>query len=205
MIINLSINFILSLIENNGYTAIFILMLLESIILPIPSEVVLPFTGFLISIGKLNFYLGFTDAVIASLLGSIIGYLLGYFLGIDIFIKASKKFGFKGLEYEKGVKWFRRYGDYFAFITKLLPAVRSVASIICGAFEMELKKFIAYSSAGIIIWSGLLIYTGFYLSNNWDKVAAFIQSLGVYVIVLFLAFFLIYIFRKQIISKIKKF
>ena len=95
MIINLSINFILSLIENNGYTAIFILMLLESIILPIPSEVVLPFTGFLISIGKLNFYLGFTDAVIASLLGSIIGYLLGYFLGIDIFIKASKKFGFK--------------------------------------------------------------------------------------------------------------
>ena len=189
---------ILALIESQGYLAIFVLMFLESVILPIPSEVVLPFTGFLIAINKINPYLGFADAVGASVLGSIVGFLLGYFLGIDIFFKYSKRMGFKGLEYEKGIRWIRKYGDYFAFITKLLPAVRSIAGVICGAFKMDIRKFIAYSSAGILIWSGFLVYTGYYLSSNWESIANVFESAGIYVGVIFVLFFAVYIFRRRL-------
>jgi membrane protein DedA with SNARE-associated domain len=189
---------ILAFLESNSYSAIFILMFLESVILPIPSEVVLPFTGFLIAAGKINVYLGFTDAIVASILGSIVGFLLGYFLGIEIFMRFSKKLGFKTLEYEKGIKWIKKYGDYFAFFTKLLPAVRSIAGIICGAFKMDIKKFLVYSSAGILIWSGFLVYTGYYLSNNWESIANVFEKAGVYVAAIFVIFFLVYIFRKRI-------
>ncbi len=194
------INEILSLIESQSYIAIFVLMFLESVIFPIPSEVVLPFTGFLIAMGKINPYLGFADAVVASILGSIVGFLLGYFLGIDIFLKYSKKFGFREREYEKGIKWINKYGNYFAFITKLLPAIRSIASIICGALKMDFKKFVGYSSAGILIWSGFLVYTGYYLSNNWESIANIFEKAGVYVGAVFVIFFLVYIFRKRIAS-----
>ncbi|MCW1295736.1 MAG: DedA family protein [Candidatus Parvarchaeota archaeon] len=189
---------ILAFLESNSYSAIFILMFLESVILPIPSEVVLPFTGFLIAIGKINPYLGFTDAVVASILGSIVGFLLGYFLGIEIFMRYSKKLGFKDLEYEKGIKWIKKYGDYFAFFTKLLPAIRSIAGIVCGAFKMDIKKFLVYSSAGILLWSGFLVYTGYYLSSNWESIANIFEKAGVYVAAIFVLFFLVYIFRKRI-------
>jgi membrane protein DedA with SNARE-associated domain len=195
---------ILALIESQSYLALFVLMFLESVILPIPSEVVLPFTGFLIAIGKINPYFAFTDVIAASILGSIVGFLLGYFLGIDLFLKYTKKLGFKGLEYEKGMKWIKRYGDYFAFFTKLLPAVRSIAGIICGAFKMDIKKFIAYSSFGVLIWSGFLVYTGYYLSNNWESIANIFEKIGVYVAALFVLFFLFYIFRKRIYVIFKK-
>ena len=90
-------------------------MFLESVILPIPSEVVLPFTGFLIAINKMNPVLGFGDAVVASLLGSLVGYLLGYFLGVDIFLRYSKRIGFGEEEYKKGIVWIKRYGNYFTW------------------------------------------------------------------------------------------
>ncbi|MCL4399321.1 DedA family protein [Candidatus Parvarchaeota archaeon] len=189
---------ILSSIESQSYLAIFILMFLESVVLPIPSEVVLPFTGFLIAIGKINPYLGFGDAVFASILGSLVGFLLGYFLGIDIFLRYSKRFGFGYSEYKKGIKWIKKYGNYFAFITKLLPAVRSVAGIICGAFKMDIKKFIAYSSAGILIWSAFLIYSGYYLSSNWESIANVFEKAGAYVAIIFILFFVVYIYWKKI-------
>ncbi len=191
---------VLALIESQSYVAIFVLMFLESVILPIPSEVVLPFTGFLIAMGKINPYLGFADAISASILGSIVGFFLGYFLGVDIFLKYSKKLGFRDLEYKKGIRWIKKYGDYFAFFTKLLPAVRSIAGIICGAFKMDIKKFIAYSSAGILIWSSFLVYTGYYLSSNWESIANVFEKAGVYVGAVFVLFFLIYIFRGRISS-----
>ena len=189
---------IILFIANYSYIAIFVLMFLESVILPIPSEVVVPFTGFLIAINKMNPVLGFGDAVVASLLGSLVGYLLGYFLGVDIFLRYSKRIGFGEEEYKKGIVWIKRYGNYFAFITKLLPAVRSIASIICGAFKMDMKKFVAYSSAGILIWSGFLIYLGYYLSSNWESIASIFEKSAVYVAGAFILFFLLYIFRKKL-------
>ncbi|MDP8012487.1 MAG: hypothetical protein RAK22_00075, partial [Nanoarchaeota archaeon] len=95
----LSVSFLQAFISSYSYVAIFLLMFLESMIFPVPSEVVLPFTGFLIAVGVIDPYLGFADAVIASLVGSTAGYFLGYFLGIDLFLRNIKKIGLRGREY----------------------------------------------------------------------------------------------------------
>lgn len=199
-----SIASLTSFISTYGYIAIFISMLLESIIFPIPSEIILPFTGFLIAIGKINPILGFIDAITASLLGSVIGYILGYFFGIDIFLRYGKKIGFSEKSYYNAINWMQKYGVYFAFISKLLPAIRSIASIICGAFKLSPKKFILYSTLGILIWSSLLVYLGFVLTSNWIYVGGFIMASTPYIIVLS-AIFLLFLLRKYIINLLKKF
>ncbi len=185
------------------YLTIFVMMLLESIIFPIPSEIVLPFTGFLIALGKINPLIGVTDAVVASVLGSVIGYYLGLFLGIDIFLKYSRKAGFKDETYYSGIAWVKRYGVYFAFISKLLPAVRSVASIICGAFKMDFKKFVAYSTIGIVIWSTVLVYIGFSLSSKWISAGYDISSITPYIILISIIVVL-YLLRKPLIDLFRR-
>ncbi len=202
-IILTSVNSIISLISSYGYIAIFILMLLESIILPIPSEIVLPFTGFLIALDKINPILGFLDALIASVLGSLIGYFLGYFFGIDVFLKYGRRMGFSEKSYYDAIDWMKKYGIYFAFISKVLPAVRSIASIICGAFKLDVKKFILYSSLGIAIWSFVLIYFGFELTNNWEYISNEIVIITPYIVVLFILFIL-FISRKHILNLFRK-
>ncbi len=187
-----------SLISQYGYIAIFVLMFGESVILPIPSEVVLPLAGVLAAAGELNVFLSFGDAVVASIAGSIVGYLIGFIFGIDILWKYGKKFGLKRGEYERGINWIKRYGDYFAFFTKLLPAVRSIAGIICGAFKMDFRKFVIYATAGLVIWSAALFTLGYYFSKNWSVVSQYIQASAVYVGAVFVVAFLLYIFRKNI-------
>ncbi len=165
---------IIAFMSQNGYLAylaIFVLMLSESTIIPIPSEVVLPFAGVLIAAGVINPILGFLDAVIASLIGNLVAFLLGYVFGIDIVYKYGQKFGFKMDAYLQGERWIKKYGNAFAFICKLLPVVRSFSSVICGAFKMDLKKFIIYTTAGVAIWSATLMYVGFVFTNNWQSIS----------------------------------
>ena len=165
---------IIAFMSQNGYLAylaIFILMLSESTIIPIPSEVVLPFAGVLIAIGAINPVLGFLDAVIASLIGNLIAFSLGYVFGIDVVYKYGKKFGFKMDAYMRGERWIKKYGNAFAFICKLLPVVRSFSSVVCGAFKMNTKKFIVYTTAGVAIWSAALMYIGFAFTNNWQSIS----------------------------------
>lgn len=200
---SLSVDSIIALISQYEYIAIFVLMLLESIIFPIPSEIVLPFTGFLIALNKINPYLGMADAVAASILGSVIGYYLGLFLGVDIFLKYSRRAGLKEETYHSGIAWIRRYGVYFAFISKLLPAIRSVASIICGAFKMDFKKFVVYSALGIAIWSGVLIYIGYSLTSRWMSAGYDIASITPYVGAA-AAVILVYFLRKPIINLFRR-
>ena len=195
----LGVDQIISLIESQSYLAIFLLMLGESIILPIPSEVVLPFTGFLIAIGAINPVFGFLDAVIAAVLGNWIGYAIGYVFGIDVVLKYGSKFGYKMKDYSLGIKWIKKYGNYFAFITKVLPVVRSVSGMICGAFKMKFSKFTFYTTLGICLWSAALIYAGYSLSSNWTEIASALSNPIIYyasgVVIIGI---LVYIFRKTI-------
>ncbi len=183
---------IIAFISQNGYLAIFLLMFSESTILPIPSEVVLPFAGFLVATGAINPVFGFLDAVIASLIGNLLGFVVGYVFGIDVVYKYGKRFGFKMDAYVSGERWIKKYGNLFAFVCKLLPAVRSFSAPICGAFKMNFKKFTLYTTAGIAIWSAVLMYVGFILASNWQSIANVIINSSVYIgiaAVLILLFF----------------
>lgn len=174
---------ILQVIISYSYIAIFILMFGESTFLPIPGELVLPFVGYLMVIGAIDPVLGFADAVVAALAGSIVNYLIGYFFGLDVVLKYGKRMGFRMKHYKWGIKWMKTYGVYFAFISKLLPVVRSAASIICGALEMDFKSFVIYTSAGIMVWSAVLISAGYVLADNWNQIYTLVSSLWVYFLV----------------------
>jgi len=155
-----------------GYPGIFFLMLLESSSLPVPSEVVLPFAGYLVSIGLLSFWVCLTIATLAGIAGAVIDYYVG-FKGAHI-IMEHKIFGkkvFTKSQLELAMGWFGKYGFFAVFLSRLIPGFRTIVSFPAGAARMPLAKFLAYTMAGCLVWNGLLIYLGLFLGQNWDLVA----------------------------------
>ncbi len=193
---------LIAFMSQYGYVAFFILAFFETTLLPIPSEVVLPFAGALVALGVLNPFFVFADVVTGNLAGNLFGYFVSYFLGIDVVLKYGKRFGFKMDNYVKAEAWVKKYGVWFAFITEILPVVRSVTSIVCGAFKMNLKKFIIYTFAGFTIWAGVLMYIGFVLANNWQMIANLLSVYGVYIGVIIVIIGVI-LSRKWIYSVLK--
>jgi membrane protein DedA with SNARE-associated domain len=161
-----------------GYPGIFFLMLLESSSLPIPSEVVLPFAGYLVSTGQLNFWVCLTIATIAGIAGAIIDYYIG-FKGAHL-IAEHKIFGktfFTKTQLELAIRWFGRFGVLAVFFSRLIPGFRTIVSFPAGAARMPLAKFIAYTTAGCLVWNGVLIYLGLFLGQNWNLVAGMLHYL----------------------------
>ncbi|MGD0449463.1 MAG: DedA family protein [Candidatus Bathyarchaeia archaeon] len=159
-------------VQSWGYAGIFVLMLLESSSLPIPSEVVLPFAGYLASSGLLNFWIAVTIATVAGIVGSLVDYYIGL-KGVQSLAK-HKILGrvlLSQTQLEIAASWFSRHGASMVFLSRLLPGFRTIVSFPAGAVRMKLLKFIAFTAAGCIFWNVILIYVGWYLGNNWDEVA----------------------------------
>jgi membrane protein DedA with SNARE-associated domain len=167
-------HFIISVIQASGYWGVFVLMALESALIPIPSEVTMPFAGYLASTGKFNIILIILDGAFANLAGSLLAYAVGYW-GEDAFVrKLITKYGKYLLisehEYEKSEKWFRKYGEKIVFFSRVLPIVRTFISLPAGIAKMNLWKFTLFTFVGSLIWSGLLTYIGYTLGQNWHSI-----------------------------------
>jgi len=173
-------HYIIQLISTTGYVGIFILMALESALIPIPSEITMPFAGFLASKGQLSFTLIVIVGTLANVAGSLAAYYIGYVLEETVLLGIIKKYGKFVLlsehEYNRARKWFEKYGDKIIFISRLLPAVRTVISLPAGMFEMNLKKFIVYTTFGCLIWSIFLTYIGFVLGENWNSLEPYYRK-----------------------------
>jgi membrane protein DedA with SNARE-associated domain len=175
-----------------GYGGIFGLMILESSSLPVPSEVILPFSGYLVSIGKIDFWITILVATVASIIGSLIDYYIGL-KGIQTLAK-RKVLGRVLLSREQltfASKWFNKYGALTIFLARLIPGIRTLISFPAGAAKMPLAKFLTFTIAGCLMWNTVLIYVGYYLGTNWIEVAgishyiiiAVITSLTIIIIV----------------------
>lgn len=164
---------IIHLIQNLGYGGVFVLMTLESALLPIPSEVTMPFAGFLSQGGYLNFWLVALTGAVGNLVGSLISYAIGFYLEESVILRLIKKYGKFVLlsehEYVRAVKWFAKYGNPIAFFSRLLPAVRTFISLPAGLAEMNIWKFSFYTFLGSLIWSTFLTWIGYYLGANWNS------------------------------------
>lgn len=203
--VELFAHYIIFLIEKTTYFGIFILMTLESVLIPIPSEITMPFSGFLAAQGKLSFWLIVVIGTLANLAGSLIAYYIGYILEETILIGIIKKYGKFLLitidDYHRANKWFVKYGDKIIFISRLLPAVRTVISLPAGVFRMNLKKFIIYTIAGCFIWSAFLTYIGVILGENWRSIESYFRQFEVVVGIIFVALVAFYINHKLKILK----
>jgi membrane protein DedA with SNARE-associated domain len=188
-----------------GYSGIFALMVLESSSLPVPSEVVLPFSGYLVSVGQLNFWVTVVVATIAALIGSLIDYYIGL-KGIEWLTK-RKILGRALLSVDQltfAGKWFNRYGSLMIFLARLVPGIRTLISFPAGAAKMPLAKFVALTTAGCLLWNTLLIYVGYYLGTNWTEVAGISHFILIAVVAALVALIAVYLViwrrKRQIVN-----
>ena len=168
-IVLLTRNFV-DAVSSWGYSGVFFLMLLESSSLPIPSEVVLPFAGYLVSGGQLNFWVTVLVATVAGIAGSLVDYYIGL-KGVHILSEHRVLGRVFFTKHQLGVvvRWFSRYGGAIVFLSRLVPGFRTIVSFPAGAVKMPLPKFIAYSTVGCLVWNGLLIYVGVFLGARWRE------------------------------------
>lgn len=183
---------IIHFIQATGYFGVFLLMTVESALIPIPSEVTMPFAGFLAQQGQLNLIAVILAGAIGNLVGSLIAYAIGYYLEETVIVTLIKKYGKFILvttkEYDHAMHWFKKYGNGIAFFSRILPAVRTFISLPAGLSEMNLLQFSIYTFLGSLIWSALLAYVGFVLGENWHSLEPIYRKfeiiIGVAVIVL---------------------
>lgn len=165
--------FIIQFIQTTGYLGIFFLMLLGSALIPVPSEITLPFAGFLVSKGTFTFPLVVLVAALGDLAGSLIGYGIGYFLEETVILNLIKRHGKYVLlsehDYHKASSFFNKYGDKIVFVSKLLPGLRYLISVPAGAVKMDIKKFSLYTLLGSLIWCTLMVSIGIYFGDRWDS------------------------------------
>jgi membrane protein DedA with SNARE-associated domain len=191
---------ITSIITTMSYPGIFFLMILESALIPIPSEIIMPFSGFLASAGKLN-YVG---VVLAGSFGNLVGSILTYYLGINVGRKVILKYGkyifFKKEHLELTENLFNKYGDRVSFVGRLLPGIRTYVSLPAGIGKTKFTKFVIYTLAGSLIWNSMLTYVGMKLGSNWkniDKYSIYLDIAAVLAIAVFLIWFIYNTRRKS--------
>ncbi len=185
-----------SLVANYGYLAIFVLMVLESVSLPVPSEVLLPLSGYLAAKGSLSFWPIFVVVMLGAFVGNAIAYAIGYYIGKDVIYKHLQLFRIKKKTLDQFDKWFESNGFAAVFLSRLVPEVRALMSFPAGFAEMPLKEFFFYSMAGAAIWNLVLMLFGFYLLSA-DSAVIVMASIGVFAIAL-------YVIYKVAMKKMKK-
>lgn len=183
-------------------------MTLESALLPIPSEVVMPFGGFLVQQGTLNFWLVALTGALGNLAGSLIAYAIGYFLEENIIISLVKKYGkfilLSEHEYARAMQWFAKYGASVTFFSRILPAVRTFISLPAGLSEMKLWKFSLYTFVGSFIWSTFLTWIGLSLGKHWNAWEPYFRKFQIVILVVILIVVILYIVKKLNIIGQKK-
>ena len=172
------IPFLTSLYGSVGYLGVFFAMVLESTIVPIPSEIILPFAGFLISNhsieplthGEWNFWVVVVIGVAANTTGSLCGYALGIKLGRPFLDRWGRFLLVRRHEVDQAERFFERWGSPTAFISRLLPGIRTVISFIAGVSHMPIRRFAVYSTLGAIPWTIARVYAGTVLGAHWTQI-----------------------------------
>lgn len=178
--------FAIKTIEFLSYPGITILMALESMIFPLPSELVMPFAGFSVAMGKLNFGLVILASSLGSLLGSLISYYIGLYGGNKVVLKLGKYLLLDVTDLEKTEKWFREKGTKTIFISRFIPVVRHLISIPAGIGRMNLGKFCLYTILGATLWNSFLTYLGYLLGENWHLIRNYSECFSIVIAILIL-------------------
>src|SRR5258708_7753275 len=161
-------NLALSVIHTLGYAGVFVLSALESAAIPMPSEIVLPFSGFLVVSGQFNFWLVVILATLANFAGSAVLYWIGQSGGRWILELYGKYVLISKHDIEIGESWFYRHGTKAVFFGRLLPVVRTFISLPAGISRMDFKKFSIYTLLGALPWNFALVYAGVKTGEHWN-------------------------------------
>jgi membrane protein DedA with SNARE-associated domain len=196
------IPFLNSLYGTVGYLGVFIAMTIESAMIPLPSELILPFAGFLVSDpaqiepltrGPWNYWIVVIVATIGNTCGSLIAYAIGAWGGRPFLERYGRYLLIRPHEIELAERFFIRYGAATAFFSRLLPIVRTFISFPAGVARMPLGRFIVYSTAGALPWSMLLVFAGQQLGARWLDIRHALQPFDLAIAVAVVGLFVLFI------------
>lgn len=175
-IIAILATWIMGVISTMGYGGVVLLMAIESACIPLPSEIIMPFAGFLVFKGEMVLWM----VALAGALGCVVGSIPAYYLGMYGGRPLVEKYGKWVLISHKDLKWadhaFEKHGDIIIFIGRLLPAVRTFIAFPAGVARMHMGKFILYTFVGSLIWCYLLAFAGFKMGEHWESLKVYFHE-----------------------------
>ena len=184
---------IISVIATMGYGGIILLMAIESACIPLPSEIIMPFAGFLVFKGEMTLWSVALAGAIGCVIGSIPAYYLGMYGGRPLVEKYGKWVLISANDLDWADKAFAKHGEIIIFIGRLMPAVRTFIAFPAGVARMNMPKFIIYTFVGSLIWCWVLAYAGFKTGEHWGSLKVYFHEFHLVLIaasVLFLAWYI---------------
>lgn len=190
-------NIVIYLITSFGYGGVFFSMLLESACIPLPSEIILPFAGYLVFLGKFSFWKITVVSALANVIGGLAAYFAGKYGGRPIILKYGKYLLINESKLNKAESFFAKHGEITVFFGRMLPIVRTFISLPAGIAKMNAGKMSVYTFLGSLPWCALLIWSGKELGENWQNLRAVFHQFhlilggaAILLIILLLLFFL---------------
>ncbi len=174
--------FVIWVISSLGYGGIVAAMAIESACIPLPSEVIMPFSGYLVSQGRFTLWGVSLAGALGCTLGSALAYAVGAYGGRPFILKYGRYVLITAHEVERADRWFARYGMAATFLSRLLPVIRTFISLPAGIARVPFFRFLLYAFLGSLPWSGVLAYVGMLLGEHWDRVGDVLHSLDVLVV-----------------------
>ena len=194
------VEFLTNLIQAIGWFGVVVIMTIESANIPIPSEVTMPLAGWMLVQARGGtalqaFLLGGLWGAVGCTIGSVISYWLGAWGGRPLVERYGKYIFINEEDLVKADRWFARWGDWAAFISRLLPIVRTFISFPAGVVRMNFPRFAIYSFIGSFIWCGLLAMGGFYFGEHWEELRAIMRPFDIPIAIFILAAFVYYVYH----------
>lgn len=191
-------NYATQVIDQVGYWGVFLMMVAESMILPMPSEAVMPFAGFLIASGKMGFLGVIIVSTLGSLAGSLISYYIGRYGGQAFLLKFGKYLLLNQSDYLKTQEFFSRRGELTIFISRFIPIVRHLISIPAGLANMPLGRFILFTALGAAGWNAFLAWVGFTIQQNWTEIMKYSKVIDIFIVVAIIVLLVVFIKKHRV-------
>ena len=203
MIARLLSNWIVSVISGLGYPGVFFLMAGESACIPIPSEVVMPFAGYIAYQGHFDFGLVVIIGTLGQVLGAVVAYYVGAIGGRPLVLSYGKYVLLDRDHLDTADRWFAKWGSKAIFVSRLLPIVRTFIAFPAGVARMDIKRFVVYTLVGSLPWTFALTYLGYRLGPHWEEILKFFERMDVVVAALIVAgiVYLVVRARKSILKR----
>lgn len=171
---------ITSIMADFGYIGIFVLIMVENLFPPIPSEIILTFGGFMTTVTSLNVVMVIIVATLGSVVGAILLYKVASYFGKEGLTKIVLKYGrilrLKESDIERAESFFLKYGSWAVFLCRMIPLIRSLISIPAGMTKMKMSRFLILTTAGSLLWNTVLIGLGAVLGESWNEIVVFMDS-----------------------------
>jgi membrane protein DedA with SNARE-associated domain len=191
---------LVEIISRSGYLGVTISMALESACIPIPSEIVMPFSGYLVSLGRFSLWSVTVWATIGNLAGSLMAYFIGYYGGRPLVLKYGRYILINHDELNRADHWFSKYGPLTIFFSRMLPVIRTFISLPAGIARMNLPKFMIYTFLGSLPWNFGLTYLGMILGNQWKDLEDYFRKFD-YLILIILVSIIVWFVKSHLTRK----